>query len=235
MSNDESYRTLKSLQKHVTLYLRKNEYNLNDDLIQYRDHQSGSFYSVDKQQVDIQEATDDTVITIRIVQDPIIDQYERSSFTFLEMTGRLGGLYEVLTVVASLMISGIVQKLFTLSVLKNLYYVEKEHKATNDNRLHVSHMNTIHKEHEITISKRVNKIKVDSIEDNYSSMIEGSHVESNQKNNKWYKNETSKENIDFSHHEPNSIQNKVLHKLSLIKKYTPGLKDYLYTISKTVR
>ena len=103
---------------------RKNEYFLNDDLIQYRDQQKGSYYSVGREKIDLQEIHNDTVLSIHFMQDGIVDQYERTIFTFLEMTGQLGGLYEILTLLASFLISSIVQKFFTMSILKNLYVVE---------------------------------------------------------------------------------------------------------------
>ena len=118
------YRTLKSFHKQIFLYLRKNEYVLNDDLIQYRDQQKGSYYSVGREKIDLQEIHNDTVISIHFMQDGIVDQYERTIFTILEMTGQLGGLYEILTLLASFLISSIVQKFFTMSILKNLYVVE---------------------------------------------------------------------------------------------------------------
>ena len=78
--------------------MRKNKYFLNDDLITYRKEKTGSFYSVERERMDLEEMVDDTVMTIQIVQDPFVDLYERNVFTFLEMTGQLGGLFEVLQV-----------------------------------------------------------------------------------------------------------------------------------------
>ena len=124
VSGYDIYKTLKSFHKHVTMFLRKSEYYLNDDLVQYKNHQEGSYYSIGHKEIDIREMTDDTVVTVRFIQDPIIDQYERTVFTFLEMTGQLGGLYEVIMILTSFMISGVVQKFFTFSILKNLYYIE---------------------------------------------------------------------------------------------------------------
>ena len=98
------FKTLKSFHKEVTMYLRRSEYNLNDDYVQIRGQEKGSYYSITDKQTDIQEQIDDTIITIQIFQDPIVNQFERNIFTFLEMIGQLGGLYEILTVVTSFMI-----------------------------------------------------------------------------------------------------------------------------------
>ena len=78
-------------------------------------------------------------------------------------------------------------------------------------------------------------MKVDSIEDNISSIFEGSQVKSNHSYQKWYRSMTKKENIDFEHQESESNENAVHKKLSSIIRYSPKLKDFMYTISKVIR
>ena len=78
------------------------------------------------------------------------------------------------------------------------------------------------------------EMKVDSIEDNNSSTIENRQVNNN-KRPKWYRNETNKESIDFDQQEPESNENKISCKLSSMTSYSPKIKDYVYTVSKTIR
>ena len=59
--------------------------------------------------IDIRELEDNTVLTVLLLQDPIVNKYERSVYTFLDMTGQIGGLHEVLTVLSSFLVQGIVK------------------------------------------------------------------------------------------------------------------------------
>ena len=174
-------------------------------------------------------------MTIQIVQDPIIDQYERNIFTFLEMTGQLGGLFEILKAFSSLLIGWIIQKFFTLSILKNLYYIERTSKDKDDKHLNLNHKISIQNRIGVNQTEMADEMKVDSIEDNNSSIIEGSQVNNVNKKRRWYRHETNKENVDFGQQEPESNENKISYKLSSIKNYAPNIKDYVYTVSKTVR
>ena len=208
---------------------------MQDDLVQYRSQKKGSFYTIYDTQTDLQEVTDDTLMTIQIVQDPIIDQYERSIFTCLEMIGQLGGLFEILKSFSSLLIGWIVQKFFTLSILKNLYYIERTSKDKDDKHLNLNHKISIQNRIGVNQTEMADEMKVDSIEDNNSSIIEGSQVNNVNKKRRWYRHETNKENVDFGQQEPESNENKISYKLSSIKNYAPNIKDYVYTVSKTVR
>ena len=194
VTDRESYKPPTSFHKRVTLFLRKNEYSLHDDLVQYRDHQEGSFYSIGSKEVDIEELTDDTVMTIQIVQDSVVDQYQRSVFTFMEMIGQLGGLYEVLTLLASFLISGIVQKFFTMSILRNLFYVECNPQDENSNFWDKNQINSIR--NKISTNQRdiVEEKKVDITEENNSSIYESSQAKNKHNNYNWYRCETQSKN-----------------------------------------
>ena len=194
VSADENFQTLKSFQKYVTMYLRKSEYFVNDDLIQYKSHKTGSYYSIEKQKTDIAEMTDDTILTIRIVQDSIIDQFERSVLTFFEMTGQLGGLYEVFSVVASFIISKAVQKMFTLSIIKNLYYVESKSESKNINFAHKNQISSNQNRLAVDQSDREDEIKVGSDEENDPSMVEDSQVRQRYASYNWSRNENQRKN-----------------------------------------
>ena len=86
------------------MLLRKNEYYLQDNFFQTYSSDEGSYYSIDDEHYDIRELEDDTVLTIQIKQDKVVNKYERSVYTFLDMTGQIGGLNEVITLLASFFI-----------------------------------------------------------------------------------------------------------------------------------
>ena len=111
-------------------------------------------------------------MTIQIVQDPIIDQYERSIFTFLEMTGQLGGLYEVLAISASFLINKTVNKFFTLSILKNLNFVEYVPHKKEITNIKYKRSNLMRNRLDTNKSEMIDENKSVSFEDNSSSIVE---------------------------------------------------------------
>ena len=211
---------------------------MNDDLIQYRDQRQGSFYSIGRERIDIGDFSDDAVLTIHIVQDPIVDHFERSVFTILEMVGQLGGLYEILVVLTSLLIQRIVYKLYSLSILKNLYYIERKSDTNNDDYVKKGNINSYQKKLDIDQSDIKDEIKIESAEDNNSSIIEDNEARKRYDKYKWYRTKTDSTQIqdDFKKlQKEDLIRNKISNKLSSIVKFAPNSKDYLYIISKVIR
>jgi len=57
-------------------------------------------------------------------KDPVVQSYERSVFSFLDLTGNLGGLFEVLQIVGSFMVGLFAGKTFLFSIISHLYQVD---------------------------------------------------------------------------------------------------------------
>ena len=179
------YKTIPGFHKIINLYLRRSEYSINDALIQCNDPSEGGYYSIENDKVDIQAASNDTIMTLNIVQDTHIDQYSRTVYTFLDMTGQLGGLYEVFSILTSFLIGGIVNKCFNISVIKDLYYFEPKNE---DEKFTDKNPNLK------DISKSTNR-KIHVLDKSMSSSIFKNTYEDNMSQNKkakWYqhKNES---------------------------------------------
>ena len=73
-----------------------------------------NFYKVDQNQV----------ISFRFAKSNQETTIERSVFTFLDLLGNLGGIFEVLSVLGSIFVTIFSEKLFHYSILSNLYQVD---------------------------------------------------------------------------------------------------------------
>ena len=83
----------------------------------------------------------------------------------------------------------------------------------------------------------VEEIKVDSIEENNSSIVEGSQVRSFHDNLRWcrYEHDSNNSNLKLSHSDSEVNQNKISERLCSITRYAPKLEDYIYATSKAAR
>lgn len=64
-------------------------------------------------------------------KDQLSESYERSVFSFFDLTGNLGGLFEVLELVGALFVEFFAGKIFLYSILSRLYQVDS-HKAEEE-------------------------------------------------------------------------------------------------------
>ena len=154
------------------------------------------------------------------------------------MTGQLGGLYEILSLFASFLISSIAQKFFTISILKNLYVIDWNKSQNKDDKNNKNtNISSIRDRLNINQPELVEEVKVDSIEDNNSSMVEGSQVRIVHDSLRWFRYEHDNNNskLKLTQSDAESYQNKISERLSSITRYAPRLKDYIFANSKVVR
>jgi hypothetical protein len=58
-------------------------------------------------------------------KDQFSEAYERSVFSFFDLTGNLGGLFEILELSGSLFVGFFAGKIFLYSILSRLYQVDR--------------------------------------------------------------------------------------------------------------
>ena len=84
------------------VYIRKNEYSLSDSIWQLfsNDEEKGVFYSIEKIEVDYKPLSIFTrnLLEVNLVPDDLVNIYNRRVLSFLEVTGILGGIFEVLEI-----------------------------------------------------------------------------------------------------------------------------------------
>ena len=73
---------------------------------------------------------------MQFLKDPIKISFERSVFGFLELTGNIGGVFEILSIIGGFLIGGFSGKMFLYSILSKLYQVqEPEDRNINDSNI----------------------------------------------------------------------------------------------------
>ena len=106
-----------------------------------------NFYSIDKIETSLQNfsSTKNSYAVINISLDQKINQYFRSSYSFWDMLGYMGGIYGLLKAFGYLMFSFITKRQFYSSVLSELYHVETECKDNKDEENNKKQQNNLSK------------------------------------------------------------------------------------------
>lgn len=60
---------------------------------------------------------------MKFAKDSTKDVYERQVFSFLDMTGAIGGMLEVLRILGAFIVGSCTTKIFLYSIFSNLYQV----------------------------------------------------------------------------------------------------------------
>ena len=68
--------------------------------------------------------TSDNYYFFRFAKDPQTDTYQRTVFSVLDFFGNIGGLNEVLERIGELIVAIFAERLFTYSIVSNLYQVD---------------------------------------------------------------------------------------------------------------
>jgi hypothetical protein len=126
MDDSITYRIMPNFIKEATVFVRKNEAEFEDSFVQFGFKDKKEFVSISTTNVDLyhRRAHVMTSATVRFVIDPKQETYERVIFSILNLTGQVGGLYEVFEVVGAFVIGYFTEKLFYYSMFKRIYHVK---------------------------------------------------------------------------------------------------------------
>lgn len=120
-----SYRLTQGFTKVVNVYLKKNVVTMQDNLFQYQNAVTKEFYKIDRTQTDLSDAyPDGTLIEVNLLIDGETEYHERKVYSFLDMTGQIGGIFEIVKLILGGIVGFFANRLFTFSVLKKLYQVD---------------------------------------------------------------------------------------------------------------
>ena len=98
------------------MYIRRNEYTLNDDIFGLKDDKSGVFYSlVDSRTIPV-AANGLDFAHVYFSLDNQIDEYERTVQTIFEAIGTIGGNYEILRLSIGLFLGTYTSKMLSHQV-----------------------------------------------------------------------------------------------------------------------
>mmetsp|Transcript_32871 Transcript_32871/g.32219 ORF Transcript_32871/g.32219 Transcript_32871/m.32219 type:complete len:116 (+) Transcript_32871:730-1077(+) len=111
------------LKKYSELYVKRSTVTLSDDLLPFGNDKEDSFLTIDNYQKDqeTRDITDPIFIDLEIRQDSIVDSYERRVYSILDLSGQLGGFFEVLAVIGGAIVHYFSTKIYNYSLFKQLY------------------------------------------------------------------------------------------------------------------
>ena len=113
------------IQKESVLYMRNNHVTLYDSIIQIGQGEERQFYSIENSESDFSSSESFTYVSFLLRMEAREDTYERTVFSFFDLTGLVGGVFEILEVVGSILVTFFTHKLFMFSMLNDLYQVQK--------------------------------------------------------------------------------------------------------------
>ena len=119
------YRVNPGFYRESHLNLRSNHVKLADDFLQIGDTQDQQFYSVETFANDFIFSNLGPYVSVFLNMEEREDTYERTVFSFFDLTGLVGGVFEILELAGGLFVSIFAHRLFMFSMLKDLYQVQK--------------------------------------------------------------------------------------------------------------
>lgn len=110
------YRGYKSYTQTLSFYVRENRYVLNDALMRIGENDPEKFYSIEQSDYEVQRGFYNVALYAYLFRDPIVDEYERNVLSFLDVTGTIGGVFEILVVFSGFVIGIVTNQLFDHNV-----------------------------------------------------------------------------------------------------------------------
>jgi len=111
------------------VYIRQNEAETQDGFFYYTpDGKQTKFIGVDRveDKYSVFTNSDNHIFSMAFFRDPLTQSYSRSVFSFLNLTGNIGGLFEVLQIGGSLVVGMFAGQMFLFSIVSSLYQVEHQ-------------------------------------------------------------------------------------------------------------
>lgn len=109
-----------------------NKAEAEDAFIQVGNPKEYEFYTVENFRQTFTSEDEETFVTLKFNLDAQTNVFQRTVFSFLDLTGQLGGINEVLIVFGSILTGFFTEKIFNYSVLSKLYQVDNSRDNKND-------------------------------------------------------------------------------------------------------
>ena len=113
-------------EKQIKIYVQENEAELQDNWFNFHNEpEKKNFIGVQKTNVELLNNTSSNIVISAIfTKDYDYQSYERSVFSFLDLTGNLGGLFEIMEIIGGIIVGIFADKLFSYSIISSLYQVD---------------------------------------------------------------------------------------------------------------
>jgi hypothetical protein len=108
--------------------VKPNEYESNNNLLYQSFTEKGSFYNIGSNTdgYNLYNSADGVIFNNIFMLSQEYDLYERDVFTFFDMLGLLGGVYEICIITGSFFVNSLAKKLLYSSLLSNLYQIKTD-------------------------------------------------------------------------------------------------------------
>ena len=123
-----------NLVSHMDVTIQHQEALTSDSWFLTRSFRSQKFYSVGSIRYTTFEQIEfeDTVAFITVELDQKGEKYKRTTYTFLDMFGYLGGLYDFLVFIGYLFVGYFQVRMFNCSLMSNLYNLNTKNKSDEE-------------------------------------------------------------------------------------------------------
>ena len=166
--------------KEVKLYLKENEVELTDSLIPLGQTHKQEFINVDRADIDIQVLNGERYFNILFLLSPERIIYTRDVFSFFDLFGLLGGIFELLSISLGLIVGIFSKHTFLFSIFKRLYHTniqnnnEKYQNSTDKDRFSNNLSITPFEEHKSNQKNELKK-KLDQQNIKPATLLEQKH------------------------------------------------------------
>mmetsp|Transcript_8547 Transcript_8547/g.7571 ORF Transcript_8547/g.7571 Transcript_8547/m.7571 type:complete len:159 (+) Transcript_8547:598-1074(+) len=93
-----------------------------DNLFQYGQSEQKEFYSIQNYKNDFTMRGDDVVFSMQILQDSTSDSYERKVYSIMDLSGQLGGFFEIIAIIGGLLVNKFSNRMYYYTVFNKLYH-----------------------------------------------------------------------------------------------------------------
>ena len=121
------YNFIPNLGIQVQYQVRLNQAVINDDIFLGSQGISSevSFYNIERKRISYSNIDfNNAYLQVYINLDPQVDQYQRTVYSFLDMLGFIGGIFELLKTFGYLLVCYFIKRAYYSSIISKLYHVE---------------------------------------------------------------------------------------------------------------
>ena len=129
-----SYQLLTKLHKKSSLFIKRTNIALYDNIWNPDAKVDYSYYSAEsyKDDFEVIETTENNLLTLYLVQDSTSESFERRVYTVMDLFGQLGGIYGILTIIGGYLVNSFWDKMYQYSFFNKLYFVNKKSRIVPD-------------------------------------------------------------------------------------------------------
>mmetsp|Transcript_33143 Transcript_33143/g.32520 ORF Transcript_33143/g.32520 Transcript_33143/m.32520 type:complete len:197 (-) Transcript_33143:574-1164(-) len=116
-----------TLYQQQNSFIQVNEAEVQDSYFAYQPGGSNKeFFEIERVDTKLisSQVHQGELLNLKFVKDAASKSYERTVFSFMEVTGNIGGLFEILQIAGGFIVGIFSGRLFTFSMLSSLYHVD---------------------------------------------------------------------------------------------------------------